>query len=233
MANEEWVNLSSGGSPMRCLIQKPRAKPRGGVVLIHGGWGLDASVARLAKRLSLVDYTVVAPDMYHREKGEASKDVAERMARLTWAGAKADIAAAMDHLTAKEGVDAGKIAILGYCMGGAMAWMAGAELPCATVLLYYPHDMFKAFGTNGQVPFELTPRVPVLGHFGVEDTNPSPEDAKRLLAHLAEKKITHQFYHYQDAGHGFLGALPELYRQIPANTSIDRTVGWLDMHIKG
>jgi len=225
------VSLTSEGGRKRTLVYKSDGKPRGGVVLIHGGNGLDPNVIRMAKRLALVGYAIIGPDMYHREKGEPDKDVMARIAQLTWSGAKADLSASMAWLTTNANVDSGKIAVLGFCMGGALAWLAGAEMPFKTAVLYYPHDIFKPFGKDGVVPFDVTPKVPVLGQFGADDTNPSPEDAKKLAARLSEKNTPQQFYHYQGAGHGFVGANPQLHRQIQANTSIDRTIGWLDMHL--
>jgi len=233
MAEEKSVELTVGGSPMRTLVYDLATKPKGGVVILHGGYGMEPGVKRMAKRLSLVQYAVVAPDLYHRLEDDADGDVLARIARLKWDDAKADIIAAQDYLTKEMRVPEGRFAIVGFCMGGALAWMAASQIPCKTVVVYYPHEMFSSFGEKGPLPFDTSSDVdvPILGHFGMEDTNPSPADRKKLKAALSDK-YPHQFCTYEGAGHGFVSANPEYHRQVPANTSIDRTVGWLDMHLR-
>jgi len=234
MTEEVIEQIDADGGKMPTMVWKPIGDVRGGIVLIHGGYGLEPGVKRLAKRLSLVNYYVAAPDMYHREAGKAEADVIKRIANLTWKGAKADIAVAKKFVEDNIGLTGGPTAVMGFCMGGALAWLAAAELPFRTGIVYYPHEMFAPFGTGGPVPFEHSGKIkiPIMGHFGLEDTNPSPGDVQRLDQALSASNVPHQFCHYEGAGHGFVSANPTFNRKIPANTSIDRTVGWLDMQLR-
>jgi carboxymethylenebutenolidase len=43
----------------------------------------------------------------------------------------------------------------------------------------------------------------VIGCFGNEDRNPSPQDADKLDAELTRLGIEHAFHRYPGAGHGF------------------------------
>jgi carboxymethylenebutenolidase len=65
--------------------------------------------------------------------------------------------------------------------------------------------MFDAWGGAGPTPFEQLGklRCPVIGFFGNEDRNPSPQDADRLDAELSRLGIEHAFHRYPGAGHGF------------------------------
>ena len=234
MDDHEQVEFKVGASSMASKVYRSSGPQRGGVVMIHGGFGLEPGVLRMARRLALGNYTVIAPDMFHRSAGTANPDVYARIAELTWEDAKADIEAAIAYLRTDRAVPAEKVALLGFCMGGALAWMGAATLPVRTAIAYYPHEIFKPFGKSGPTPIDLTSDIkcPILSHFGDDDTNPSPADRVAMSSRLTEFGVQHQFYHYRQAGHGFVSASLERYRQIPANTSIDRTIGWLDMQLR-
>ena len=239
MAEQKWVELPVDGAPMRAHVSLPREGTaiHAGVVIIHGGWGFEGTLLNFPKRLAFSGYAAIVPDMYHRETPEQSEQKPlERIARLTWAGAKRDIQVALDWLIRDAHVEADRTAIVGYCMGGALALMGAASLPFHTGVLFYPHEVFGPFGADKVVPSDLLPQLknPLLGHFGADDKNPSPADMQKLDELLTAQGTPHQFYQYEGAGHGFAVHSPprESYRQIASNTSYDRTIGWFDRHLR-
>jgi carboxymethylenebutenolidase len=234
---QDWTQLSVDGAAMRAHVSRPAAEfaTGGGIVVIHGGWGLEEGLFPLMRRFAYSGYVAVLPDMYHRTPEDDGQPPLGRIAKLTWGNAKKDLGVALAHLRA-QGVR--RTAIVGFCMGGALAWMASAELGFDAGVLYYPHETFGAFGAGTTVPFDLTPKItiPMLGHFGADDKNPSPEDMARLDAALTAQDTPHQFYSYRGAGHGFaVDARPagrQSYREVAANIANDRTIGWFDRHLR-
>jgi carboxymethylenebutenolidase len=208
------------------------AEPHGAVVVLHGGYGVDRAIVRLAKRLSLSGYAAIVPDLFAALPKDVPDEPLERIKRLTWEGAKAKIQAAIEYVRTRGAM--GPTAVLGYCMGGALALMAAADVPITTALLFYPHELYQPFGSDGRVPFDAVDRitVPLLAHFGERDDNPSPADAARLEERCSALGIPHQFYSYAGATHGFAGSNPERHDQIAANTAYDRTFGWLDRYLR-
>ena len=235
MPDQHWTTLDSGGA-MRAHVSLPSEGVGfgAGVVIVHGGWGIEPGLLLLPKRLVYAGYAAIIPDMYHRDTAaQAQQKPLERIARLTWDGARSDVEAAMEHLRAQG---CNRLAVLGFCMGGALALMCAATLDVRTAVLFYPHEVFGPFGADGVVPFDLVQQlaVPVLGHFGAEDKNPSPDDMRKLDDALTAGGTPHQFYSYDGAGHGFAlqaEGRPS-YRAIPANISFDRTIGWFDRHLR-
>lgn len=209
----------------------PAADVHSGVVILHGGNGLEPALLRFAKRLALSGYTAVAPDLFRRDPD--GSDMLARIKRLSWAQVRGDVEEALELLRREHGVTE-RVAVMGYCFGGAVALMAAAELPFATAVLFYPHELFGPFGTDAQVPSDRISRltVPVLAHFGSEDTNPSPDDMRHLDEAFNRQGIPHQFYTYLGANHGFAGSNPKRYVQVAANTAYDRTIGWFDRYIR-
>jgi carboxymethylenebutenolidase len=92
----------------------------------------------------------------------------------------------------------------------------------------------KAWG-EGPTPLELTRRIacPVIGFFGTEDTNPSPEDVAKIDAEMAAHGKPHEFHSYPGAGHAFLNFLnAERHRPKPAADAWEKMLGFLDKHLR-
>jgi carboxymethylenebutenolidase len=73
----------------------------------------------------------------------------------------------------------------------------------------------------------------VLGLFGRDDTNPSPDDVAHLDAELTRLSRLHEFVSYEGAGHAFLNASRPSYRPEAAADAWRRCVAWLRLHLGG
>ena len=60
-------------------------------------------------------------------------------------------------------------------------------------------------GENNPPAIDLAPSIkcPVIGFFGNEDQNPSPEDVNDSRRALIDAGVEHEFHHYDYAGHAF------------------------------
>ncbi len=114
---------------------------------------------------------------------------------------------------------AGSIAIIGYCWGGYVAWMAAARLDrFACAIPYYGGGMTDAIGE--------TPKCPVMAHFGEKDTNIPVDGVKKLAAAHPEASV----YLY-DAGHGFNCDQRGSYDAAAAKLARERTLAFLREHV--
>jgi len=107
---------------------------RPGVLVFHEWWGMGPYAKRRAEMLAKLGYVAFAPDMYG--KGVYAKDHTEAEKLMTpiksdRAALRRRALAGLDQLKAQKGVDAGKLAAIGYCFGGTAALelaRAGADL---------------------------------------------------------------------------------------------------------
>jgi carboxymethylenebutenolidase len=146
---------------------------------------------------------VAVPEIAHRLP--ASVAPKDRKQHLKDPEIVADIAATVAHLKTRPDVMSDRLAIAGHCMGGHILFVAACALPdFACAVACYPTGMFESWG-GGLTPFDQLAglRCPVIGFFGNEDRNPSPQDADKLDAELTRLRIAHAFHRYPGAAHGF------------------------------
>jgi carboxymethylenebutenolidase len=226
----QTIQIDVGGDAMDLYVAGPdSAGPHPAVLVCFHRGGMDAFTRERVDLLAEAGYVAVAPDFYHRRRGESAEEAVQHRRDED---VIADIAAAVGWLHAQNRVDDGRIAIMGHCMGGRVAFLGACALPdaFAGVVTYYGGGMFSAWGEGGPTAFERLPalRCPVVGFYGNDDTNPSPEQVDRIRAELKRLGIPYEVHRYDGTGHAFQGAQsPEKYREGPAKESWARTVAWL------
>ncbi len=192
---------------------------RGAVVVIHEWWGLTDQVRSVADRLAREGFTAFAPDLY---RGQVAKDGAEAqklMGALDRRQAVVDISNAVGLL--QRQAPGTKVAVLGFCMGGALTLAAAArdERIAAAVPFY------------GIPPDEGTDvtkiRCPVLGHFANIDDWCTPERVNALEKKLKGANVPVELHRY-DAGHAFFNETrAEVYSPQNAELAWKRSVEFL------
>ena len=211
------------------------AGPFPAVVVIQHAPGLDSFTQAMAGRLAEAGYCAVAPDLYHRQPPSGLAPL-EHMGKLKDMEVIADVNAAVDYLRQEKTVVADRLAVMGFCMGGRVAYLmaAAASRTFKAAVAYYGGNPRKAWG-EGSTPFDRTREIgcPVLYHFGADDANPSPEDMRTLDAELTRHGKAHEFHAYPNAAHAFMNfTTPERYREAADKTSWPRTLDFLARYLR-
>ncbi len=189
-------STASDGFEFSALHADAVGKRRGGVIVIQEIFGIDQYVQADVERWSKLGFEAVAPSMYDRhEPGFVAGHDEEGMPRAFAAmraskpeDALADIAACIALLKAK-----GPVFIVGYCYGGAMVWQAAGRLEGLSAGSSY-------YGGGVAGAADLTPKVPVICHFGRKDGH-IPADEVKATLNAAQPQV--KVYIYEASGHGF------------------------------
>ena len=224
-------HVSVRGERMEVLMFDPEGRDGNPGLIVcqhipkaHAGLESDPWQIGVGERLAKAGYAVAMPFLFHWWPSDEDIDVKRREFRDDWT--VADLAAAYDALRNREGVDGARIAIIGHCWGGRVAWLGAchnSNLKAAVVL--YGGRIKLSMADNASPPIELADRIPcpVLGIFGNEDQNPSPADVDDLDAALTEAGVVHEFQRYDGAGHGFQDdSNAERYRAAQANDAWEK-----------
>ena len=136
-----------------------------------------------------------------------------------------DINVVIDYVQNKWARTRGqKIGIVGYCVGGRITYLGATSCPgLSAASVYYGGRILVPFG-DGPAPIDLTDRIkiPVMGNFGDQDENPTPDDVAQIDAKLTSAGVTHDFKMYPGAGHGFNCDDRGSYHEASAKDALER-----------
>ena len=218
--------------------------PFGGVVLIHHMPGWDPWTKEAARKLAHNGFATIAPHLYFRY-GSGSPDDLAAKARNDGGVADAqvvgDVAGCMALLRG-QAYATGKVGVIGFCSGGRHTYLAACSLPdvdaavdCwgGSVIVEDPSDPKQFSDKRPVAPIDLTEklRCPLLGIFGNEDKNPSPDQVNKTEAVLKKLGKTYEFHRYDGAGHGFFAAERPAYRPEQANDGWAKTYAFFRKHL--
>ena len=229
--------------PWRLTWPSPRGSgSHPAVVVIQEIWGVNSHIQFLTDRFPAQGYVGLAPAMFHRE-GRMTMGLHEemdpalaRMGNCTDAGIVADVQAAVNYLKAQPFVQSDRIGIVGFCFGGRVSYLAACNVSdLKATVVYYGGRIMGALGGDGASPFDQTSKItsPVLGLFGEEDQNPSPEDVAKIDAELTRLGKDHEFHVYPGCGHGFNCNARSSYRPESARDAWGKAMAWFDKYLKG
>jgi len=192
--------------------------PAGGVVLIQEWWGVNAHIQSLVARLADAGFNVLAPDLYHGQIATDPKRAEEMMNALDFAKAVDEVAGAVEHLRAAPR-STGKVAIMGFCMGGAVTLAAAAAIPALDAAVPF-------YGIPGAADFTKI-KAPVLGHFAKRDTFVPVTKAEEVKRQIESAGGSMELEVY-DAQHAFVNdTRPEVYDAANAKLAWDRSIAFL------
>jgi carboxymethylenebutenolidase len=219
---ETTVQYQSGNVAMNAFVAAPHTKEqRPAIIVVQEWWGLTDHIKDIARRYATEGYVAIAPDLYSRlgyalttDAGEAGK----LMNTLKQEDGLADLNATVAYLKSVPEVDATRIGVTGFCMGGSYALM----LPCVNV------EIKAAVPFYGQVPNPDTPiqklACPVLYLYGEDDGWITKVDVQRLATALKKYGKTGEIKTYPGAPHAFFrDSDPSVYRPDAAKDAWART----------
>ena len=112
------------GSSMNLFSAYPDgAEPRPAVVVIQHQYGVDKFMEEMTERFARDGYFAICPDLYHRDGPDCKDDGPTRRGRARDTNIISDVNATMMHLRSNPLVDSRRVAILGFCMGGRVAYL--------------------------------------------------------------------------------------------------------------
>jgi carboxymethylenebutenolidase len=229
------------GSPMEVFFFEPAgAGPHPGIVLCqhipggHTGVENDTFTLKTAERYAENGYVVAVPFIFHWWPKTAEMQIKRDEFRDDWT--TLDLNAAYAMLTRMKTVDGHRIGIVGHCWGGRVSWLgAGTNPDYKACAVFYGGRIKAVMGAGNPPAIALAPRIacPVIGFFGNDDQNPSPEDVNDLDAALTRAGVEHAFYRYDGAGHAFQSFdSQERYRHEASEDAWEKVLRFLQEKLK-
>lgn len=230
-----------GGDPIRAFYARPLgAGPFPSMVLIHHMPGWDDWYKEVTMKFAYHGYATLSPNLYERFGHGAPDDVAA-MARNAGGvpdeTVVGDIDASVRFLKAQPNTN-GKTGLWGTCSGGRHGYLAACKLDNVDAIcdlwgggvVMREEDLTPARPAS-PIDFTADLTAPVLGIFGNDDRNPTPEAVDQQEAALKQHGKQYEFYRYDGAGHGFFYDNRPAYRQEQATDAWPKVWAFLSKHL--
>jgi carboxymethylenebutenolidase len=222
------------------------ARPQGngpfpGIVVIHHMPGWDEWTCEVARKFAHHGYAAVAPSLYFRVGDGADEAV---VAKVRGDGGNADdqivgdVGGAVAFLREQSHAN-GKVGVIGFCSGGRETYLCACRLgsgidaavDCWGGNVVVPKENLTA--KKPVAPIDLTAGIacPILGLFGNEDGNPTPEAVNQTEAALKQHGKTYEFHRYDNAGHAFFAHYRPNYRVEPAVDGWNKVFQFFGKHL--
>jgi len=186
---------SKDGFEFGAYVAEPQGKPRGAIVVIQEIFGVNHHIRSVTDRYAQLGYLAIAPALFDRGEKNfqsgydgAAMDAARGMVgKIPLDQRLADTQAAIDAVKS-----AGKVAVIGYCMGGSIAFLSATRLNGVSAGVGYYGGQIAQFASE-------KPKAPIMLHFGEKDQSIPLTDVDKIKASHPEAPI----FVYAGAGHGF------------------------------
>jgi carboxymethylenebutenolidase len=222
----ERVRLkASDGHELDAYVARPDGAPSAGLVVIQEAFGVNGHIRSVTDDYARDGFLAIAPAVFDRiergvELGYTGNDREKGIAmarQLNLDDAVKDIAAAMEFPRA-EGVV--KTGVIGYCLGGTLAWLSATRLTPAAAVGYYGGGIGRFADEN--------PQCPVMLHFGSLDKHIPKSEIDKVQAQHPDVQV----FWYENADHGFNCNDRDAYNPEAARLARERSLTFLRQHLR-
>jgi len=199
------------------------------VLIIHEIYGLNENIRDIARRFAQVGYVALAVDLFSIGRSRALCVLATMRSVYANASKSAHMGAlddAIQFLQADAQVNAQRLGVVGFCMGGGYA-----------VALAVHNQQVKAasvfYVSGGPKPLDAVSTIcPLVGSFPEKDFA-STGQGQKLEGLLTQYQRPHDIKFYPDTKHSFFNDTIKAYNPPAATDAWQRTLGFFEKHIPG
>ncbi len=219
------IQITAGdGHTLDAYVAEPDGAVSGALVMLQEFYGVNAHIRHMADAYAADGYTVIAPAIFDRvergvELGYDPQGIAkgrELRAKLDLDQTMLDVQAAIDAAGAS-----GRVAALGYCWGGSLAFLATCRLQGLVCAVAYYGAQIAGWSAEA-------PKVPVLMHFADNDEYIPMSDVEKIRAARPEVEM----FIYAGTEHGFSCNDRQYYEPKSAALARERTLRFLSRYLR-
>lgn len=213
-------------------VASPAQPARTAIIVIQEIFGVNPGIRQKCDKLAAEGYLAIAPDLFWRLEPGVSLDpdtpaefqqAIALMGRFDQALGIADIEASIKAARAQLG-EGGKVGLVGYCLGGRLAFMAAARTDSDASVGYY------AVGVPALLEEKHAIAKPLLLHIAGNDGFVPPEAQAAMHEGLDDHpKVT--LFDYPGEDHGFATELGKRRSEAAAALADARTAAFFAEHL--
>ena len=213
--------LAKDGHIVDLYVAKPKSEAMATVIVLQEIFGITEHIQAICQQYATHGYLAIAPALFDRIKKNIVLDYSsieegrDYKMQLQDEQVLLDIAAAA--ATAENDL---KVAVIGFCFGGALSYLASTRLNLNCAISYYGGGIAEKY-------INQNPLCPIMYHFGALDPIIPSTDVAAIQSNHPEGV----FHIYDDAGHGFNCSDRRDYHSESAKIAFARSLEFLKMHV--
>jgi len=228
MGQEIQITAADGGR-FAAYLALPARVPAPALVVLPEVFNTNPHIRSVADGYAAEGFVVVAPDVYWRQEpgcyapytDEGRAKVQALRARLDTDQFARDLGDVVAVLRSRSDCT-GKVGVMGFCLGGKFAYLAGTRLPIDAAVSYYGVQIDQHLDEADRL------RCPILMHFAENDPHvPAPTVAAIQARMGAWKNVS--IHVYPGTEHGFNRQGYPPYQEAAAKVARERTLA----HFRG
>jgi carboxymethylenebutenolidase len=221
------MELTAGdGHKLSAYRVDPSDAPKGAVVVVQEVFGVNPHIRKMADKFAAEGYVAIAPSLFDRVKAgvELGYDESGLNEGLGYKQRIDDEKALADIQAAVEAVgSAGKVAVVGYCWGGLLAYRAAQSIKGLSCAVDY-------YGAGTEQLFRAKSRIPTLVHWAEKDPLITFDpDVIQFRAYRPDVSG----YSYPEATHGFNCDDRDSYNAEASAKAMERTLFFISQFVVG
>lgn len=225
--------IATAGGSFTAYVARPQKIPAPAIVVIHEVFGVNADMRQTCDELAAQGYLAVCPDLFWRIapgldlSGRTQAELAQAQVLYSAFDLDAgvsDIAATVQATRSMPEVT-GKTGVVGYCLGGLLAFLTAARARPDATVAYYPGNADKHVREAERIA------NPLIVHLAQKDEY-IPAEAQRQIASALDGRPQVQVHSYPGCGHAFARHRGTAYDAEAAALANRRTVDFLALHLQ-
>lgn len=231
----EQIDVTTPDGVMPVTVVEPDDGAANGcaVIVVQEAFGVDAHIEEVTARFAGEGWLAVAPHLFYRSGGgtisyDDRDGMFANLAPLSDTGTLDDIDATIDLIEAR-GIPTERTALVGFCLGGRVAFLVAAHRPLGATVGFYGGGIVHGRSETRPSLLDLIPAMksPWLGIFGGLDETIPGEELDVLEKALAASPVDTEVVRYADAGHAFFNDHKRSHAARASADAWDRTLSWL------
>jgi len=228
LLRENPILAEADGRTFDGYLARPAQRAGPGLIIITEMWGTTQLNRDMADSYARRGWCALVPSMFWRAERTGTLAAEGTDIDAAWARLRAydfdrgaqDVRIAADWLRRSTGCS-GKIAVIGFCMGGRTAFLASARAGVDAAIAVY------ALGIAHHLDEVDRIACPVQLHYGLADVHIPRSEIDAVMAATKAKANVETFL-YPGAGHGFFNPLRPAYDAKAVTLAKERIDGLLD-----
>lgn len=226
----EWIDIQGPDGAFRAYVARPAGAAKGAVVVLQEVFGVNANIRGKADWLAREGFLAIAPDLFWRVKPgvdltdqtpEEWKQAIDLMNALDKNASVTDVSATIKHA---RSLGAGKVGVMGYCMGGYITYLAACRTDADASVAYH------GGGIHLHLDEAKNLKTPIMMHHPMKDSFIPVEALNSIRETLKHNKLV-TVCEYAEQDHAFTREGGQHYDEAAKQLADGRTVAFFNEHL--